>query len=308
MKKAIKNLPASVHERLSRLAKENDQIFQQVFYFYALERFLYRLSNSEYASDFVLKGALMFFGWGLPLRRLTRDIDLQGYTANGVENLVHIVRQACVQPVEDDGMRYDPESVVGDIIMEEADYEGVRIRFIGYLGNADIHLQVDISFADEITPAITEFNYPTLLPKLGMCPFKLRGYPFETSIAEKFQIMVVKDEINSRVKDFYDIWIMIRQCDIQGSILVKAIKNTFKARKTPIPENLPVALTTKFAELKKSDWVRFYHNLNPPPIIHADFEDVIEDLRTFLIPPMNASSKKENFDLVWLPDKGWVKN
>jgi len=306
--KDITNLPASVHDRLSNIAKEYSQTFQQVFYFYALERFLYRLSKSEYESNFVLKGALMFFGWGVPLRRLTRDIDLQGYISNDVENLILIMRRACIQPVEADGMRYDPESVVGESIIEEADYEGVRIRFIGYLGTAEIHLQVDVSFADDITPAVNEINYPTLLPKLGMEPFPIRGYPFETSIAEKFQTMVVKGEINSRMKDFYDIWAMIQHFEILGVTLVNAIKNTFKTRKTSIPENKPVALTIKFAELKDSDWARFYHNLNPPQIIHADFQDVIEDLRTFLIPPMNAASKEENFDLVWLPGKGWVDN
>ena len=306
MKKEITNLPASVHDRLSRIAKENDQTFQQVFYFYALERFLYRLSNSEYASNFVLKGALMFFGWGLPLRRLTKDIDLQGYTSSDIENLVLIMRQACIQPVEPDGMHYDPESVVGEIVMEEADYEGVRINFIGYLGNAKLNLQVDVSFADEITPAATEFNYPTLLPNLGMDPFILRGYPFETSIAEKFETMVDKGEINSRMKDFYDVWVMIHRFEIQGTTLIEAIKNTFNARNTSIPGELPVALTTQFAEIKSSDWAGFYQKLPLPPIIHSDFQLVIDDLHSFLFPPLIAASKRDDFESIWYPNKGWT--
>ena len=306
MKKEITNLPASVHDRLSRIAKDNGQTFEQVFYFYALERFLYRLSKSEHAQNFVLKGALMFFGWGLPLRRLTRDIDLHGYTSNNVENLMLVMRQACNQPVEPDGMRYDPESIVGEIIIEEADYEGVRIRFIGYLGNAKLHLQVDVSFADEITPAVNKINYPTLLSELGMDPFPIRGYPFETSIAEKFQTMVLKDELNSRMKDFYDVWVMIQQFEIQGVTLVDAIMNTFRTRKTPIPDSLPVALTTKFTELKQSDWARFYQRLPIPPEVPSDFKIVIEVLRAFLFPPMIAASKGDSFDSVWLSKKGWV--
>jgi hypothetical protein len=305
VKKEITNLPASVHDRLSRIAKDNGQTFEQVFYFYALERFLYRLSNSEHAPNFVLKGALMFFGWDIPLRRLTRDIDLQGYTSNDIENLIPIMREACIQPVEPDGMRYDPESVVGEIIIEEADYEGVRIRFVGYLGNAELHLQVDVSFGDEITPAVNEINYPTLLPKLGMDPFPIRGYPFETSIAEKFQTMVVKDEINSRMKDFYDVWVMIQQFEIQGATIVNAIINTFRARKTPVPGSMPVALTTRFVELKVSDWAGFYQKLPLPPIVHSNFQLVIEDLRAFLFPPMFAASIGENFDSIWYPKKGW---
>jgi hypothetical protein len=306
VKKEITNLPHSVHDRLSRIAKDNSQTFEQVFYFYALERFLYRLSNSEYASIFVLKGALMFFGWGLPLRRLTKDIDLQGYTSNDVKNLVQIIRQVCIQMVESDGMRYDPESVVGEVIIEEADYEGVRINFIGYLGKAKLNLQVDVSFADEITPAVTEFNYPTLLPNLGMDPFILRGYPFETSIAEKFQTMIDKDELNSRMKDFYDIWVMIQQFDIKGSTLVDAMINTFRARKTPIPSEAPAALTAKFADLKTSDWAGFYKKLPLPPLIPSEFELIIEDLRAFLLPPMITTSKGEIFESIWYPNKGWA--
>jgi hypothetical protein len=304
--KEIKNLPHSVHTRLSRIAKENSKTFEQVFYLYALERFLYRLTKSEHAPSFVLKGALMFFGWDLPLRRLTKDIDLQGYTANDLENLTQIIRQICIQPVEpDDGMEFDPESVVGEIIMEETNYEGVRLRFIGYLGKAKRNLQVDFSFANVITPAAEEITYPTLLPELGMQPFPIRGYPVETSISEKFQTMVDKGEINSRMKDFYDIWEMIQQCEIKGTTLVKAITNTFNARNTTIPGELPVALTSEFVEQKSSEWAGFYRKLPPPPIIHSDFQLVIDDLSTFLSPPMIVASKGGKFDSIWYPKKGW---
>lgn len=304
--KDITNLPASVHDRLYRIAKDNRQTFEQVFYIYALERFLYRLAKSEHAQSFVLKGALMFLGWGLPLRRLTKDIDLQGYTSNEVENLITIVRHVCIQEVEHDGMHYDHQSVMGEVIIEGVDYEGVRIRLIGYLGNAKIHLQVDVSFADEITPTVQEINYPTVLPELGMESFPILGYPIETSIAEKFQTMVVKDEINSRMKDFFDIWVMIQQFEIQGVTLVHAIKNTFRTRNTQIPYGLPVALTTKFAELKKSDWASFYQKLPLPPLIQSNFQLVIEDLRAFLFPPMLAAADGQNFESTWSPEKGWV--
>lgn len=306
MTQEIKDLPHSVHDRLLNIAKENRQTFEQVFYLYALERFLYRISISEFESNFILKGALMFFGWNLPLRRLTKDIDFQGYTSNDVDNIVLIMRQVCIQPVEPDGMYYDPESVIGEIIQEEADYEGVRINFIGFLGKAKLNLQVDVSFSDEITPAITEFSYPTLLPKLGMDPFKLRGYPFETSIAEKFETMVDKGEINSRMKDFYDIWVMIQRFEVQGTTLVKAINKTFQSRKTSIPVEIPEALTTKFAKSKSPNWAIFYKKLPLPPIVPSDFQLVIDDLHAFLHPPMLAASNGEEFKVIWYPDKGWT--
>src|SRR3972149_659118 len=168
MKKEIKNLPDSVHARLKRKAKENHQSFQEVLIYFTLERFLYRLNQSNYFNTFVLKGALMFFGWGLPLSRPTRDIDLQGYTTNSEENLVSIIREVCIQPVEADGMIYDPESVRSGVIMEKAEYQGIRVSLKGFLGESVIPFHIDISFSDEITPSAKTANYPTLLGELGM--------------------------------------------------------------------------------------------------------------------------------------------
>ena len=186
MKKEIKNFPDAVHARLKRKAKESNQTFQEIFYYFALERFLYRLSRSKYSQVFILKGALMFFGWDLPMSRPTRDIDLQGYTTNSEENLVSIIREVCVQPVEADGMIYDPESVRSRVIMEKAEYQGIRVSLKGFLGKSDISFHIDISFSDEITPSAKTTNYPTILGELGMLPFPIQGYPYETSIAEKF--------------------------------------------------------------------------------------------------------------------------
>jgi hypothetical protein len=120
MKNEIKNLPASVHDRLKNIARENGRTFQELFYYYAIERFPYRLSKSPYSNSFILKGGLMFKGWGIPLRRPTRDIDVQGYQENSIENLVTIVRSICVQEVEPDGMWFEPGSVRGEGVMNEA--------------------------------------------------------------------------------------------------------------------------------------------------------------------------------------------
>src|SRR4030067_2158823 len=230
MKKEIKNIPDSVHARLKRKAKESNQTFQEILYYYALERFLYRLYRSKYSQVFVLKGALMFFGWGLPLSRPTRDIDLQGYTTNSDENLVSIIREVCVQPVEPDGMIYDPESVRSGVIMEKAEYQGIRVSLMGFLGKSVIPFHIDISFSDEITPSAKTANYPTFLGELGMLPFTIRGYHYETSIAEKFQTMVALGTLNSRMKDFYDILILSDQFEIDGQILAEAFIATFRAR------------------------------------------------------------------------------
>jgi hypothetical protein len=305
MKKEIKNIPDSVHARLKRKAKESNQSFQEILYYYTLERFLYRLSRSKYSQVFVLKGALMFFGWGLPLSRPTRDIDLQGYTSNSAENLVSIIREVCVQPVEADGMIYDPESVRSGIIMEKAEYQGIRASLKGILGKSVISFHIDISFSDEITPSAKSSNYPTILGELGMLPFPICGYPYETSIAEKFQTMVALGTLNSRMKDFYDILILSHQFEIDGQILVEAFIATFRARSTTLPNEIPRALTDAFVQEKQPDWIGFINRLPPFSGISSDLSQVIADLLNFLLLPMQAASKGEKFDRVWRYGEGW---
>ena len=254
MSKEIKNLSASLQARLVARAKREGQTPDQVFYYYALERFLYRLYQSPHGKSFVLKGGLMFFGWGLPLRRPTRDIDLQGYTINTIENLTAIIREVCQFPVEPaDGMLYDLASIHGEDITNDADYHGVRISVQSQLGHIPIPLQVDVSFANQITPHAIAAEYFTLL---GMPTFTVRGYPYEMTIAEKFQAMVVLDMVNDRLKDFYDLWLISRQFEIQGPVLVEAITNTFRARHTAIPNKIPTALTEGFAAEKQKGWAQ----------------------------------------------------
>jgi hypothetical protein len=108
VKPPIKNLPASIRDRLLNQARLGDRPFEELLQYYAMERFLYRLSQSKHAGQFVLKGALLFRLGGLPAFRPTRDIDLLGLTSNEVENLVAITREVCVQEVQEDGLVFDP--------------------------------------------------------------------------------------------------------------------------------------------------------------------------------------------------------
>ena len=294
MTKDIKNLPASVHDRLKRKARESNQPFQEALIYYALERFLYRLYHSEYSDSFVLKGALMFFGWGLPLSRPTRDIDLQGFTTNSVDNLVSIIRDVCILSVEPDGMIYDPESVHGEDIMNEAEYRGIRVSLKGFLGGSVIHFHIDIGFANEITPSAKIANYPTVLVELGLLPFPIHGYPYETSISEKFQTMVALGTLNSRLKDYYDIWVLSREFEIDGQILADAFMATFGARSTFISTDIPIALTDAFVQDKQADWVRFLRRLPPSSRISSDLSLVIADLLEFLVPPCRQLQMERN--------------
>jgi len=199
---------------------------------------------------------------------------------------------------------FDPQSVNGLEIHEDADYAGIRILFWARLGKSRIRMQVDVNFSDEITPTDMEVEYPTLL--LEMPVPLLRGYPPETVIAEKLQAMVYLGEINSRMKDFYDILLLSQSFDFDGVLLQKAIETTFRNRNTPLPLKIPPALTDQFALQKQSMWEtgflrKFLSDLGKL----ANFAWVVHRLKMFLWPPLSASSKGKAFNQFWKADKRW---
>ncbi len=302
MNKEIKNLPASVHQRLKNLTSQSGKTFQEVFYYYAMERFLYRLACSQYSKYFVLKGGLMFIAWGIPLRRLTRDIDLQGIQYYSIEDVLTIVRNICTLNVEPDGMTYLPDSVRGETIMNQAKYPGIRIYFNGHLGNALIPLHLDISFANVITPSEITIKYPSLIDMPG---FEMLGYPYETAIAEKFQSMVELGTINDRLKDFFDIWLLSQQIEILGPSLLDAIQATFLNRGTPLPDNLPTALKLDFAVKKQSDWERFLKRSRLDTNEFPSFKNIILTLQELLWPIMVAANQHRPFTKLWKNGGPW---
>jgi hypothetical protein len=148
----VKNLEASVHARLQNHARATNRPFQELLQYYAMERFLYRLSKSPHRTRLVLKGALMLHVWDAPLARATKDLDFLGRLDNSLENLERVVREVCAAGVEPDGMAFDPATVRTERIKEDADYEGVRVRFVGLLGRARVAMQIDVGFGDVVTP------------------------------------------------------------------------------------------------------------------------------------------------------------
>jgi len=213
MAREVKKTAASVHQRLLNKAKESSRPFNELLQHFAIERFLYRLSKSHHAKKFTLKGALMVSAWSGQVSRPTLDIDLLGKIDNSVERIVAAMKDACLVDVEADGMSFNPETVRGVRITEDAEYGGVRVRVRGGLGNARVSLQVDIGFGDVIVPRPGKVVYPVLL---DFPPPELNGYTMESTIAEKFQAMVRLGVLNSRMKDFYDIWWLSRNFDFGG--------------------------------------------------------------------------------------------
>jgi predicted nucleotidyltransferase component of viral defense system len=186
-RRLLKDVAASVRQRLLNKARESGRPFNEVLQYYAMERFLFRLSKSRHSRRFVLKGALMINVWKGPLSRPTMDIDLLGRGSNAVEDLITTFKEICLISVEPDGLAFDPDSIEGERIVEDADYEGVRIRFRANLGNSRISMQIDVAFGDVIVPSASAANYPSVLDSL---PLALHGYSRESAIAEKFQVMV----------------------------------------------------------------------------------------------------------------------
>ncbi len=214
------NVAASVHQRLLNQARATDRPFNELLQYFALERFLYRLGQSPYARHFVLKGALMFMVWQGPYARSTRDIDLLGRIENTPERLIDVMQAVCqVEVAVDDGLRFQPDNISAERITEAADYQGVRVVVPALLGSARILVRVDVGFGDALVPGPVPVQLPTILDFPAP---QLQGYSRESAIAEKFQAMVYLGEINSRMKDFFDIWTLASSMEFDGLALAEA--------------------------------------------------------------------------------------
>jgi hypothetical protein len=301
-----RDLAASVHQRLLNHARAEERPFNELLQYFALERFLYRLGRSPYQDQFVLKGALMFTVWDVPVPRPTRDIDLLGRMDNAVSHVVAAIQEICEQPVPEDGLRFAAETVVGERIIEAADYAGVRVRFTAYLGTARIPMQVDIGFGDPVAPAPSTVRLPTILDFPAP---ELQGYSRESAIAEKVQIMVRLGEINSRMKDFFDIWLLATRFSFEGAALTQAIRATFRQRRTVVAAS-PVAFSDAFAHdpEKQAQWAAFLrrYRLEEETGIPPTLYETIQVIASFLRPVLQALADERDFDRQWSPGGPWA--
>lgn len=240
--------------------------------------------------------------WEVHELRPTRDIDFLGYIDNEIETLEAIVQEICAVAVQDDGLRFDATTVSGERIKEDADYEGIRIKFIGFLENARIPMQLDVGFGDVVYPSAEENDYPTLLEFPAP---RLRTYPLETVVAEKFQAMIYLGTLNGRMKDFFDIWSLARQFDFSGAELARAIGKTLRNRGTEIDPD-PVALTTAFttADDVLKQWAAFVNRaqIKSAP---STLDGIRGPLRGFLVPVATALAEGRDFTDRWTAPGPW---
>jgi len=261
---------ASVHDRLLAAARKSGSDFNLVLSRYALERFLYRLSASPFRDRFILKGALLFYVWYGTPSRPTRDADLLGFDAIGSDAMASVFRQLCAVEC-DDGMEYRSDSVRAEEILEVARYGGMRIELKGMLGTARCNVRIDIGYGDAVTPEPTEIAFPTLLPE-NPSPI-LKAYPKETVIAEKLEAIVRLGMANSRMKDYFDLFMLLSEADLLRISAAGAIRRTFERRNTPLPRTTPLGLSEEFAsdKTKTAQWKAFLarNRLAAPPLDHV---------------------------------------
>jgi len=281
--KLPKNISASVRQRLLNRAKSEGRGFNELLQYYAMERFLYRLSLSPHAHRFILKGALMFRAWRSPLFRPTMDIDLLGKTSNQEDSIIAQIRDIISVSAIPDGLIFDPASIQAERITEDADYEGIRIRFRGSLDSARVNMQIDIGFGDVIFPGPVESDLPTMLDFPAP---RLLGYSRESAIAEKFEAMLKLGELNSRMKDFYDIWLLCRQFDFEGEKLAESIRLTLERRGTPLLDVI-VPFSENFASAKQVQWAAFCKRLQQE-YLPEEFGQVVSVVKAFLAPIASA--------------------
>ncbi|MBI5860713.1 MAG: nucleotidyl transferase AbiEii/AbiGii toxin family protein [Rhodocyclales bacterium] len=280
-----RNLGASIRDRLLNKARAEKLDYNLLLTRYALERMIYRLSISAERDRFLLKGALLFDLWFDVPHRPTHDADFLGFGSAEIPQVEAVFRDICRIEV-DDGIVFDPNSVKAAEIRKEANYAGVRVTLLGMLDKARCPVQADIGFGDAVVPGPDEVDYPVLLAEMP-APH-LRVYPRYTVVAEKLEALTSLGMLNSRMKDYFDLWVLVRYSEFDMQILIRAVAATFERRQTRIPNGVPVGLSDEFANdsLKEKQWNAFLqkNSIAPKPL-----SEVVTDLRDILMPVLSSA-------------------
>ena len=298
-----RNIPASVHRSLLNKARAEGVPFNELTQYYVLERFLYRMGRSPYGDRFILKGGLMFAVWQAPLSRPTRDVDLLETGYPSTEDIAAIIRSICETEVPDDGLRFDVEGLKVTSTREQDLYDGLRVRLTAYLGNARYPVQMDIGFGDVVVPEPVSIRFPTLLDFPAP---QLLGYSRESAIAEKVHALVRWGTQTSRIRDFYDIWLLSQTADFDGLILSEAIQKTFTRRQTPIVGRLSaLAPDPDASDRMQRQWQAFLRGsriADAPGQLSA----AMHQLDVFLTPVLAALAENRSFRLRWPAPGPWL--
>lgn len=296
-----RDLTASIRDRLQRLARERGEDFQVTLVRFAIERWLYRLSRTEYRGRFVLKGAMLFEIWSTKRLRATRDLDLLGRGSSDAESLRRAFERISAAEVEPDGLVFDVDSIQFEDLHEGQDYPGQRIRMTVMLGNVRIPFAADIAFGQAVTPEPQETEYPAML---DLPTGRVLAYPQEVAIAEKFQAIVSLGVANGRMKDFHDVALLANMFEFDECRIASALRATFERRDTPLPEGVPLALTAEFHEDpdRKRDWIAFQRRA---AVSTSSLEQACRRITAFLMPVVERITAGSEPSRRWRPESGW---
>lgn len=301
MKRELRNVPASVYDRLRTRARERREDVSLVHQRYAAERLLYRLAQSPHRDRFVLRGAMLFAVWGGEAYRSTSDLDLLGHGSPEADDVEACFRDLFAVQVPDDGLLFQRDAIRVRKVREQAKYTGIEVKLVVQLKTARIPLKVDIGFGDVVVPGPREANYPPLLD--GPSP-RIRIYSRESVIAEKLHATVLLGDDNTRLKDFYDLYVLSRVFDFEGITLARAIAATFEQRRTMIEAPLPLLPAFFENEVRAVRW-RAYLKRNELVGASRDLAAVGEALRGFLGPPYDDLALGFEFRASWQPGGPW---
>lgn len=277
----MNNHAASIRARLLNMAKKEGIDFQLIILRFLHERFLYRLSVSAYSQQLILKGGALIYAIQGIKSRPTTDVDLLGkQMSNDIDLLCEAFRHICVVQSEDE-VTFNPESVVGELITERNKYHGIRLYIDAAFHTIRQRIQIDVGFGDIVIPVVQKLEYPILLDDMQV-PV-IYAYSKETVIAEKFQAMIELSAVNSRMKDFYDVYMLLNDNEFNSYILEEAIKTTFNNRRTSYVESHSL-FTPEFASdvLRKRSWTAFLKKISTDQ--ELSFEEVIQLIIKKLMP------------------------
>lgn len=231
MSRIITDYGKSMQKKVLNLSRDRGISNEKMLIKYILDRLLYRISISEYLDNFILKGSSLAYVFLQEYSRVTRDIDLLAQNiSNDCETIKKVFKKICSLTCEVDGLLFDLDSITVKPIQSNKKYAGNRVSLVALLGKSKTVIKFDMGYDEVITPGAMLLNYPSLF--LNLPATKLYTYNLETVLAEKIETMISREEDNTRMKDYYDIWNIMTHCDYNESLLKRAIKNTCEHRNT----------------------------------------------------------------------------
>jgi len=275
---------------LRKLARKNGRPVDELLQLYVLEAFLVRLIDSRFAERFVLKGGVLLAAFNE--RRPTRDIDLQ---AQAVENDMETIRAISCEIAAiavDDGVIFDVGTVNAELIRDEEIYAGVRVTMQARLATARHQFHVDTNIGDPISPAPKNVRLPRLLGG----EIRLRGYPIAMVHAEKIVTAITRGTVNTRWRDFADIYMLSRRHAIDGAELVRSIHRVAEhrhAQLVPLAERL-----AGYAEIGQQRWAAWRRRQRLEDRLPERFGDVVSAVVDFADPAIVGSAKGCSWDPV----------